>query len=67
VKGFLLKHISENVSLKQTQFERMFCYTRHMKGCVIFRKKINMTQQTVGTRKLICQSFQLQHSFISVF
>jgi hypothetical protein len=28
--------------------ERMFYYNRHMKGCVIFRKNINMNAQTVG-------------------
>jgi len=34
--------------------ERIFCYSRHVKECVMFRKNINMTPQTAGTRALVC-------------
>jgi hypothetical protein len=33
--------------------ERMFCYSKHMKGHVMFRRNINMTPQTVGGRTLV--------------
>ena len=29
--------------------ERMFCYSKHMKGCMMFRRNLNMTPQTVSS------------------
>jgi hypothetical protein len=34
--------------------ERIFCYSKHVKGHRMFTKNINMTPQTVGVRALVC-------------
>jgi hypothetical protein len=39
--------MSNDVLLGHTG-ERLFGYSRHMKGCVAFRRDINMTLQTTG-------------------
>ena len=34
--------------------ERIFCYSKHVKGHRMFTKNINMTPQTVGAQALVC-------------
>ena len=34
--------------------EGMFCYSRHVKGYMIFRRNVNMTPQKMGARALVC-------------
>ena len=40
----------------------MFCYSKHMKGCMTLRTNINMTPMTVGTRALVCFSLHCYSS-----
>jgi hypothetical protein len=55
--------MSNNVLLGHTG-ERMFCYSRHVKGGMMFRWKINMTPQIVGAQALVC--FALPCSFANL-
>jgi hypothetical protein len=49
----LLGHIGERIFAEADTGERMFFYSKHMKGCMMFRRNINMTQQTVGAQVLV--------------
>jgi hypothetical protein len=41
--GFSGKSLLSNDVLLEHAGERMFCYSRHVKGCMMFRRNINMT------------------------
>jgi hypothetical protein len=51
--GFFRNSVMSNDVLLEHTSERMFCYTRHVKGHVMFRRNINMTPMTTGARALI--------------
>ena len=46
--GLFGKSVMSNDVLLGHTGERLFGYSRHMKGCVAFRRDINMTLQTTG-------------------
>ena len=40
----------------------MFCYSRHVKGYVMFRRNIKMTPQTVEARASLCSPLNSLHT-----
>jgi hypothetical protein len=51
--GFFGKEVMSNDVLLGLTGERRFCYSRQVKGHVLFRENINMTPQTVGAGELV--------------
>lgn len=52
--GFSVVHKWKDFLPKQTDTgERTICYSKHMKWHIMFRRNINVTPQTVGTRALL--------------
>ena len=63
---FLEVVLWENVLLKQTR-EKMFCWRRHVRGCVMFGKTINTTPQTTNSiLTLLCLATFCQTFFFTV-
>ena len=50
----LLGHTGEGCFAKADTGKRMFYYSKHVKGHMMFRRNINMTPQTVGGQALVC-------------
>jgi hypothetical protein len=45
--------------------QMMFCYSRHVKGRVMFRENITMTLQEVGTPTLVCLALPHKSSMVT--
>jgi hypothetical protein len=49
ISGFFRRSVVSNEILLEYIGERIFCYSKHMKELMIFRKHGNMNLQTFGT------------------